>query len=457
MPSCRLYTMNGLNKVNIVAKMRHVRILIISVLGLLFYPPQQIFADSIFVDFGVDTLNVCMNEPVTLSPHFGGGQPNYSFSWSNGDTGSQINFVPTQGTTLISVTIQDTHGDIARDTLILQGYPECVFPGDANGDRLANNLDILALGRSFGGVGDMRPDPHFNWIGQPAPQWLQNLPSGVDFVHSDTDGSGIVDFSDLHAIDLNYSGPQTLPGLSSPTNGAPLYIEILSNGFLPGDTIEAAIMLGTASQPLDSAYGIAFSVDYSSLLLQGEKLKVDFSNSWLGDDGINMIAQEKNFSSIGQLDIGMSRTDLQTINGYGRIATIIVVIEDLSGKKQGEETIEFIPGKVSAFSSDGHTLAVGASGLSVGVLLSNGPTFESLGLTLYPNPSNGSFAIKGLLPDQKLTDISFYNLVGEKIELFSQTKGGLIQLEETKNLIPGIYFLQATINNQLLTERVVIY
>lgn len=437
--------------------MRQLQLLTIAFLAFFFSGTQYLVADSLYVDFRVDTLNVCLNEPLDLAPTYGGGQAGYTFSWNNGDVGSQVSVIPTQAFVTVSVSISDQAGATAHDTVVLRGYPECVFPGDANGDRLANNLDILALGESFAGTGAMRPDPHFNWIGQPASQWLQNLPSGVDFVHSDTDGNGVVDEDDLYAIDINYSGPQTLPGLSPTVNGVPMYIEVLSTGFLPGDTIEAAVMLGTASQPVDSMYGIAFSVDYSTIFLDAENLTVDFSDSWLGTEGTDLIAQEKNFASFGQVDIGISRTNGQLVNGYGRIATIIVVIEDISGKKEGEDTIEFNLGKVSAFVSSGHVLPIGPSGTSLGILLNNGPTFESLGVKVFPNPSNGNFYLSIGDPTNQVEDLRLMNILGKEIEIITQkAKGDKLSIQQLNALIPGIYFLQANINGQVLSKRILI-
>lgn len=437
--------------------MRQLQLLTIIFLTCFSLGNTPLVADSLFVDFTADTLNVCMNEPVDLAPHYGGGQPGYTFSWSNGDVGSQVSVIPTQAYDTLSVIIQDQLGETAYDTVILKGFPECVYPGDANGDRLANNLDILALGESFAVTGAIRPDAHFNWIGQPALQWQQTLPGGADYVHSDTDGNGVVNADDLYAIDLNYSGPQTLPGLSPTVNGVPMYIEVLSSGFLPGDTIEAAIMLGTASQPVDSVYGIAFSVDYSTIFLDADNLQVDFSNSWMGTQGFDLIAQEKNFASAGQVDIGISRTNGMQINGFGRIATIIVVIDDISGKKEGEDTINFNLGKVSAFVSPTSVLPIGPSGLSLGILLSNTPTFESLGIQVFPNPSLGDFTLRTDDPLNRVEDLRLFNILGEEIAIsMEKRKGDELYIQQQEKVVPGIYFLQGRVNNQLLSKRLII-
>lgn len=437
--------------------MRQLQFLTIIFFACFFSGNKYLVADSLFVDFNVDTLNVCLNEPLDLSPTYGGGQAGYSFSWSNGDVGPQVSIIPTQGLSSISVIIQDQSGEMAYDTLIMKGFPECVFPGDANGDRLANNLDILALGESFAVSGAARPDAHFNWIGQPALKWQQNLPTGADYVHSDTDGNGVVNVDDLYAIDLNYSGPQTLPGLSPTVNGVPMYIEVLSSSFLPGDTIEAAIMLGTATQPVDSVYGIAFSVDYSAIFLEAENLRVDFSDSWMGTEGFDLIAQEKNFATFGQVDIGISRTNGQQINGFGRIATIIVVIDDISGKKEGEDTINFNLGKVSAFISSTSVLPIGPSGLSLGILLSNSPTFESLGVNVFPNPSNGNFSLTNGDPLNQIEELRLFNMIGKEIDITTQKSGGdRLSIQQVQTPVPGVYFLQAKINGQLLSKRLII-
>ena len=437
--------------------MKQLLTLLVFSVGLMLAGARIAVADSLYVSFPVDTLNVCLNEPLNLSPTYGGGQAPYTFSWSTGDTGAQADLIPTQTFTTVYVRILDQAGGTFRDSIVLKGFPECVFPGDGNGDRLADNLDVLALGQSFNSVGALRPDAHLAFVGQPADRWFQNLNSGVDYVHSDTDGNGTVDADDLTAIDLNYSGPQTQPGLSGSNNGVPLYIDVLSTSFQPGDTIEAAIMLGTASQPVDSVYGLAFSVDYSSIFLDAENLWVDFSDSWLGNEGVDMIALDKNFANLGQVDIGISRTDQLQLSGYGQIAKIIVVIEDISGKNEGETTIEFSIDKVSAMFADGHILPIEASGLSVGILLSNGPSFEDLGINLYPNPSNGAFRIEWNDPSLQLENIQMFNLYGQEIALRTKAKGNSYSVKSQYTLSPGIYILRANSDGKTVSKRVLIY
>ncbi|MEM6801806.1 MAG: T9SS type A sorting domain-containing protein [Bacteroidota bacterium] len=424
--------------------------------SLLFWNQDAVAADSLFVDFQGDTINVCMNEPYTLLPTYGGGTAPYNFTWSNGDTGAQTDILPTQVYTFVEVEIVDDLGERAKDTVILRAFPECVFPGDGDGDRLANNLDILALGQSFGYSGAMRPDPHLNWIGQPAPAWAQHLTSGVDFVHSDTDGSGTVDADDIGAIEINYSGPQTQPGLSGVSNGVPMYMEILSTNNQPGDTLEAAIILGTVDQPVDSVYGVAFSVNYSSIFLDAEKLWVEYDDSWLGTKGTDMITVDKNFSSIGQVDIGISRTDQVQVNGFGRIAKIIVVIDDLSGKNEGETTIDFSISHVSALISNSNVLDVETTGTSVGIILGNSQEFENLGVKLYPNPSKGDFVIEWDDPSKQLEDLTLYDMVGRNISIYSKNHGNEVQIRRNPQVSPGIYILKAKFDGASIHKRILI-
>ena len=351
-------------------------------------------ADTLSVDFGIDTLHACMWEPVQLDLSVSGGDGSYTYNWNTGDSTQSIQIVPTLVSQQIIVTVSDLLGQQASDTLTIHGFPECVWPGDANGDAQANNLDLLALGLAYGDSGESRINPHFNWVGQPAPAWVSASPFGANHVHSDIDGSGMVDSLDAHGIKHNYVLPQTDSGLSpiSP-NGTPFYLNIDSGNYLPGDTVDIPIMLGTVNAPASQVYGVSFSITFDNSQIDSSFIQLNFDGAWLGATGQDILTIEEIFFEDGQIDIALTRFDHQPITGYGRLGDITVVIDDLILKK--EEVMNIGIKHISLLDEEGNGLEVLPNDAQISIILTSiFEPGEETPIQAYPIPTQDRLHIQ---------------------------------------------------------------
>jgi hypothetical protein len=348
------------------------------------------------VTFGADSLYACVNEPYELRVVISGGTAPYQLVWNTGDTDTSLTFLPAVGAVLYSVQVTDDNGATAVDSVWLTGLPECVWPGDANGDGAANNLDLLSIGRAYGVPGMTRPNPHFNWIGQPAPSWTHTFSNGVNYAHVDTDGNGFVDAPDIHGILHNYVLPQAqLGGSGLSPQGIPLYLDIPTGTNNPGDTVIASIMLGTSAVPADSIYGIAFTISYDAALVDSGSAYIDFSGSWLGDTAVDMKGIGRDFSDAHQIDVALTRTDLQSRNGFGRIADIIITIDDIAGKSSGIKMLDIDIRQVWLIGRDGNPIDISLQPAQVAVVLSNElPLALQSSIRIYPNPATEQVTIE---------------------------------------------------------------
>ncbi|MEL6133474.1 MAG: hypothetical protein AAFR59_08945, partial [Bacteroidota bacterium] len=186
--------------------------------------------------------------------------------------------------------------------------PDSVWPGDANDDGIANNLDVLTLGQTSGATGPLRPNASLNWIAQPAPDWTQSLPSGVNYKHSDTDGNGIVNFDDTLAIFQNYG---LMHNRMAPTaqSGPNIFTSILEDSIQVGDTLDFTIHLGEDTLPVNNFYGVAFSMDFDTALVDLASLTLRYDSSWMGERGTNLITFSKNLVDFARVDLAFSRND----------------------------------------------------------------------------------------------------------------------------------------------------
>src|SRR6185295_12937804 len=112
-----------------------------------------------------------------------GGTLPYSFVWSNSQTTEDLTNLAA-GIYTLTVTDAD---NCNVGVLITLGC-DSVWPGDANYDGVANNLDLLPIGVAYGSTGTVRPGASNNWVGQAANDWGISLASGTDYKHIDCNG-----------------------------------------------------------------------------------------------------------------------------------------------------------------------------------------------------------------------------------------------------------------------------
>lgn len=373
------------------------------------------------------------------------GTAPYSVTWSDGSAGSTIVYVAQSGGVHIVATVTDGNNSVASDSIWIHAHEACVWPGDANGDGVANNYDILPIGIGFGSTGPIRPNAHSQWVAQPADLWHLHTPEGVDLVHSDTNGDGVIQEDDVDAVSGNFLVPQTQPGVSTSSGGVgvPLYVEFPSTNFSPGDTVVAAVMLGTSSFPADSVYGIAFSLNYDAALFQDGSLRVKYDNSWLGSKGIDLLTVDKDFPGNSQVDIGMSRSNQLLRNGFGQIATIIVTIDDIAGKTSGIEMVEFELSNVSLMTNQGKPIKVTPELSQIGITLSNEKEKEwGTTWSVFPIPAGQYLTVELNDPSllQTSAGISIQDMMGR--EVWSQAVTSMSSRINTSGLPRGTYLLE---------------
>ncbi|MFK7923324.1 MAG: T9SS type A sorting domain-containing protein [Bacteroidia bacterium] len=320
---------------------------------------------------------------------------------------------------------------------------DTVWPGDANDDLIANNMDYLALGQAFGSSGPARPNASLNWQAEPVSSWSNTLPSGVNYAHTDTDGSGTVDLDDTLAVTLNYGLTHNKSGGVELFGATPLLIIPDLSSYLPGDTVDAPIILGVDTLVADSVYGIAFTINYDPALIDSASLQIDFSNSWLGNKNQDMITLDRDDFSNGQVDLALSRTDQTERTGFGQIAKIrVVMIDDISGKDLIRDTLRLEITNVRLIRLDDTDIPYDTE--IAEVVLTQEVTaladFESDFWTVYPNPAQDQIVIKAKRSAKRQTKLTLYNSQGQ-IVFKSSIPSGEQQIE-LPALPNALYLLQ---------------
>ena len=213
-----------------------------------------------------------------------------------------------------------------------------VWPGDANDNARVDHFDLLDIGLGYGLFGPSRPVMSTNWQPQLGPVWPGSSPlSGANWQHADADGNGIINGSDVAVLEANWNQTRPQTGLQD-LNYAPVILQssvaaplfVLPDSVSNGSGLQSfGIHLGDEAYPAYDVYGLAFSLSYDPTAIDEEDVSVDFLETWLGQLDDDLVATYRNFPQNGRIDIAISRTDGESMNGMGRIATLHIIIEDV--------------------------------------------------------------------------------------------------------------------------------
>ncbi len=387
-----------------------------------------------------------------------GGCPPYSYSWNT--VPPQNGPVITVGTGTYQVTV--TGAGACCPPVVETACVDCdsVWPGDANSDLIADVLDIFPIGVYYGNYATPRPNATTNWIGQWSADWgITQLGSGVDIKHADCNGDSIIDNDDSDAILLNYgliharlADNNQVQGVNDP----PLYADISPDTVGTGTPLAIPIKLGTSAIPADSVYGIVLKMSYDKTKIDSiAGVTVDFSNSWLGTEGVDMITLDTNFYDNGRIDIGLVRTDGQMINNaFGEILTLnVITIDNLSGKSTsyGSLVFDFIDAKIIDINEGDRLFNQQLDSVVIKDVALGIRGIESNNFIIAPNPNTGRFTVTA---NSQIEKIEIYNSVGQQINFnsFSNINGNS-KIIDLSNNDKGVYIVKVLYEDESFTIK----
>lgn len=363
------------------------------------------------------------------------GNPPFTYAWSTGATTQTIIGLPVN---TYSVSVTDAGGCTVTDSVTVRDSCGWVWPGDANEDLVANNTDILAIGLGYGFTGSIRNNATLNWTGQFAMDWNDTLPDGTNLKYTDCNGDGVIDYNDTIAVTQNYGLThiyrltEPIYSLSNPN----LYLVASMDSAGPQTLVNIDIMLGEAAMPVDSIYGIAYTLTFDPTLIDTNASYISYTGSWLGTVGTDMIPFTKYFNTSGFVDAAVVGIDHMNRSGYGKIGTFrIVTTDNLSGivpLNIGVSNVTAITARMAML-----TVNTQDGAIILDPSLSTGITYSEIEklVSMYPNPAGTSitFGIPANTVDEMLvTDIA--GRIMMKIQQPSQ-----VMKLDVSGLVPGMY------------------
>ena len=328
--------------------------------------------------------------------------------------------------------------------------PSLVFPGDANHDQIANNLDILPIGIHFNQTGTTRPGASLTWVGQQAADWGTQQANGRDIKHADCDGNATINWADTLAINLNYGMTHTSWRGTASNHGAPLGFMMPTQNLHEGDTLTIPITLGNMDTLAIGMYGLAFSIQYDKMLVDSASVRVVYDNSWLGTKNTDMLTIDKDFYDLGKVDIGMVRNDQMSRTNFGKIADLIVVVSDDLAKRELPFILSFAD--IYAIDSAGNEIEItgkaGESAIEINTGFEN--PFAS-DFKLYPNPTRNTLVVANSA--QSFETVRLISLLGQEIQVWKANNQHELTLS-LAHIPPGIYFLQVDMKEKRAVLKV---
>lgn len=405
-----------------------------------------------------DTL-VCTGEPVDLDVTATGGN-NYTYLWTS-PAGGSVNDPNITNPTAVSMTTGyytvsvESEGCVESDSVLVEVGDHCVWPGDADNDGIANNMDVLAIGIAHGTTGSARTNASLTWIGQPTTAWADTLPGGINYAYTDCDGNGTINDDDTLAISQNYGLIHArLEGIEAAATDPTLQFAIPTMNIIPGDTVNIPILLGTTTIPADSVYGVAFTINYDNTIVDSATVSLGYMNSWLGIPSLDLLSMQKDIFLDGEIHTGIVRTDQANRNGSGQIADItLVMIDDISGKQAILDTLSLSFSNVRIISLDGRIIPINLENLDVPITDGQTTSVENELLQqqfhVYPNPTRNHVHVSW---SQEEADIRIRNIQGQLVREIKGVRNP--QSIELETLGKGLYFIELRTEKAVAVKKI---
>lgn len=372
-----------------------------------------------------------------------------TYTWNTGATTSSITVTPTT-TSVYTVTGVDLNNCSNTQTVSVTVDNTCqdVWPGDANSDGTADNLDVLELGLHYTQTGAPRASISNAWQSYVATNWVGTITNGKNLNHSDCNGDGTIDDNDTLAIFNNYGLTHAFKPEQTTTVNPQLSIVPDQTFVTKGNWGTASIYAGDAITSINSINGLAFTVDFDNTLIETNSIYIEYQNSFL-DAGQNLHFRKLDFGN-GKIFTATTHTFNNNVSGNGLIAKLHYQIKSslttdevlnigLSQANQSDAAGTITP----LTAGTGALMAIGAS---VGMQELNGN-----GISVSPNPTNGSLTIKSKTELQKIEVVSITGQV-----LLSEVPTNVSHTVQLDHFANGIYFVNLYQNNRIVKREKVV-
>jgi len=264
----------------------------------------------------------------------------------------------------------------------------------------------------------------------------------------------LVDMGDTLAVSLNYNltHPARFGIIENDITSLDpsLLLSVTPDSMPPAAHVHVDIDSGTSTIPVDSIYGIAFTLFYDPSVVDSDSISIDFTGSWLGTAGGDMIAFTKSFPAGGQIDFAMCRNDMTNIfGGFGHLGALdVVIVDNISTVTDSQLRLA----NVTALTASETFLSLSTQDDTLFVrpfLSSNQGDLLKL-ISIYPNPASEKIFING--NSVELMNVELFDLQGRKL-LESKCSGANAGIDVT-DISAGVYHIRCNTSKGLFDQRI---
>lgn len=331
---------------------------------------------------------------------------------------------------------------------------DCVMPGDANQDGMADVWDLLRLGVSYGMSGPARPLVSTEWKPQKGQDWPMSQFDGTNYKHVDCNGDGLVTLDDISAIHQNYKDEQNYVCQASPESNYILSIEILNEFITPGDQINTQISLTSKDgSPVEDVYGLAFRVAYNDHIIQDNSTELSYVNSWLGQP-YELLSIKKEF--FNRIDIGTTKITQDNSSGSGDILQMTAVMEEVI--LGIVPSVDLILRDVVVTDKNGNIIPVDVQNASKEINYTTGleKLEEDNTLLVYPNPSADKFNFV-VQANIEVEYLEIFDMNGKIVNLTDLPKNKNEDFAiDISDLSPGMYFVKVFVKQGVIQRPLMV-
>lgn len=209
-----------------------------------------------------------------------------------------------------------------------------LWPGDINNNGEVNGKDVLRWGYAHGATGLGRLDNGSVWTFlNLAVGWDKNFPGETNFAFADCNGSGKVEVNDVRdVIDLHFHKthgtvtPDYCP-VGNKNNSPELKLTATQANYPPGAKIDLQLSLGSAAHSVTDFYGVALRIKYNrDLVKPGAVTYTPLAKGWYDPSGTASYSYMHNEKDKGVLEIAVTRTNQNGVNGFGILGTLSLTL-----------------------------------------------------------------------------------------------------------------------------------
>ena len=394
--------------------------------------------------------SVCYGSSATLSVTGAS-----SVAWSNGMTGTLVTVMPTVNT-IYHYTITTSNGcnvisnmpftSPSGFTLNVNTGCADVWPGDANSDGVADNLDVLELGIRANSTGAARSNTSNAWQSYYATAWTGTITNGKNLAHADCNGDGVVNASDMTAVNANFSQTHTFRQ-AQPMAGNNIVL-VPTKNFLVAQEWNTYKVQVNDTAGLGNYCGLAFDISLEPSMIVTDSVKINYATSLLNNGNATYEFVHPSFQQ-GKYYNAIVRTTGVNTSSTGVIATVSFLLKNIPAGT----TVTTGISRVVAVKNDGKIKSLPTFTTNQTIVNITGVNTTRLDnqVAIYPNPVNHQLIISSRTSEQMQYDVS--DVSGRIV--ISGTGEKEINVS-TSALAQGIYVVRVSSSEGTVFTKVVV-